>query len=166
MYGIWESNLPFYFLPSVNIFPEIIHLCDENNEPTQRAVKSPSGSILFHINPDSINQMLNFKQTQLLTPFSMKYLLDEGPKLSSFEIARITKTFMRAYWWAPNLVTFWAHLAKLSLLNPSFFITYALFFSMFMSFVRIRGDTRPWWLTRAHFRFFGHMLEQNHADMS
>ena len=63
MYGIWESNLPIYFLPSVNIFLEIIHLCAKNYEPSQRAVKSPSGSILFHITPDSINQMLNFKQT-------------------------------------------------------------------------------------------------------
>jgi len=96
MYGIWESNLAHYFLPSVNIFPEIIHLCAENYEPNQRAVKSPSRNILFHITPDSINHMLNFKQTQLLTPFSMKYLLDEGSKLSSSEIARITKTFMRA----------------------------------------------------------------------
>jgi len=96
MYGIWESNLPIYFLPSVNIFPEIIHLCAENHEPNQRAIKSPSGSILFHITPDSINQMLNFKQTQLLVPLSMKFLLDEGPKLSSSEIAQIAKVFMRA----------------------------------------------------------------------
>jgi len=96
MYGIWKSNLPFYFLPSVNIFPEIIHLCAENYDPTQRVIKSPSGSILFHITPDSINQMLNFKQTQLLVPFSMKFLLDEGPKLSTSELARIAKTFMKA----------------------------------------------------------------------
>ena len=27
MYGMWESNLPTYFLPSVNVFPEVIHLC-------------------------------------------------------------------------------------------------------------------------------------------
>lgn len=40
--------------------------------------------------------MVNFKQTQLLVPFSMKFLLDEGPKLSSSEISRISKTFMRA----------------------------------------------------------------------
>ena len=96
MYGIWESTFPVYFLPSVNIFLEIIHLCAKNYEPTQRAIKSPSRSILFHINVDSINQMLNFKQTQLLIPFSMKYLLDEGSKLSSSDIARISKTFMRA----------------------------------------------------------------------
>ena len=30
IYGIWESNLPTYFLPSVNVFPEVIHLCAEN----------------------------------------------------------------------------------------------------------------------------------------
>lgn len=65
VYGIWESNLPRYYLPSMNIFPEIIHLCCENYEPTNRAVKSPSGTTLFHITPDSINQMLNFKPTHL-----------------------------------------------------------------------------------------------------
>lgn len=85
-YGIWESNLPIYFLPSVNVFPEIIHLCCKNYQPTQRAVKTPLGTILFHITPDSINQMLNLKPTQLLFPLTMKFLLDEGPKLSSSEI--------------------------------------------------------------------------------
>ncbi len=55
LYGIWESNLPTYFLPSVNIFPEVIHLCAENYDQKLRAVKSPSGSILFYITPDSIN---------------------------------------------------------------------------------------------------------------
>ena len=75
-YGIWESNLPIYFLPSVNVFPEIIHLCCENYEPTQRVVKTPSKNILFHITLDSINQMLNFKPTQLLFPLTMKFLLD------------------------------------------------------------------------------------------
>ena len=75
-YGIWESNLPIYHLPSVNIFPEIIHLHCENYEPTKRVVKTPSGTTLFHITPDSINRMLNFKPTQLQFPFTMKFLLD------------------------------------------------------------------------------------------
>ena len=95
-YGIWESNLPIYFLPFVNVFHEIIHLSSENCETTQRAVKIPSGTILFHITPDSINQMLNFKPTQLLFPLSMKFLLDEGPKLFSSEISIISQVFMRA----------------------------------------------------------------------
>ena len=29
-HGIWESNLPYYCLPAVNVFPETIHLCAEN----------------------------------------------------------------------------------------------------------------------------------------
>ena len=28
--GLWESNLPRYLLPSVHIFPEIIHYCHDN----------------------------------------------------------------------------------------------------------------------------------------
>ena len=40
--------------------------------------------------------MLNFKQTHLLFPLSMKYLLDEGPKLSISEIACISKVVMKA----------------------------------------------------------------------
>lgn len=96
MYGIWESNLPHYFLPYVNIFPDIIHLCAMNYDPNQRVVKSPSGSILFYITPDSINYMLNFKQTWLLFPLSMKHLLEEASWLPSPKIERIAKTFMRA----------------------------------------------------------------------
>ena len=55
MYGIWESNLPTFLLPFVNVFHEVIHLCAENYDQKLRAVKSPSGSILFYITPDSIN---------------------------------------------------------------------------------------------------------------
>ena len=40
--------------------------------------------------------MLNFKPTQLQFPLTMKFLLDEGPKLSSSEITRIAQIFMRA----------------------------------------------------------------------
>ena len=86
LYGIWESNLPIYYLPSVNVFPDIIHLCCANYEPTQIAVMSPNGTVLFYITPDSINEMLHFKPNQPLAPLSMKYLLDQGCKLSSAEI--------------------------------------------------------------------------------
>lgn len=57
LYGIWESNLPIYYLPSVNVFPDIIRLCCANYEPTQRAVMSPNGIVLFYITPDSINEI-------------------------------------------------------------------------------------------------------------
>ena len=86
--------MPIYYLPSVNVFPYIIRLCCANYEPTQRAAMTPFGTVLFYITPDSINEMLHFKPSQPLTPLSMKYLLDQGSKLSTGEIGRIAKLFM------------------------------------------------------------------------
>ena len=94
IFGIWESNMPIYYLPSVNVFPDLIHQCCANYEPSQRAVMSPSGIVLFYITPQSINEMLHFKPTQSLTPLSMKQLIDQASKLSSAEISRIAKMFM------------------------------------------------------------------------
>lgn len=95
-YYIWESTLPQYFLPYVNIFPEIIHLCAANYEPSQRVVKSSSGSILFYTTPDSINQMLNFRTNHMLLPFSINSLLQETSWLLGTKMEMIAETFMRA----------------------------------------------------------------------
>ena len=35
IFGLWESNLPIYLLPSVHIFPKIIHYCHANYDPNQ-----------------------------------------------------------------------------------------------------------------------------------
>ena len=43
--GLWESNLPRYLIPSVLIFPEIIHCYHANYDPNQKAVLSPSQSV-------------------------------------------------------------------------------------------------------------------------
>jgi len=40
--------------------------------------------------------MLNFKQTELLLPFSMKHLLDEASWLPGTKVEGVAKTFMRA----------------------------------------------------------------------
>jgi len=58
IFGIWESHMPIYYLPSVNVFPNLIHQCCANYEPSQRAVMDPSGNILFHITTQSINEIL------------------------------------------------------------------------------------------------------------
>ena len=94
-FGIWKSNLPRYYLPSVNVFPDVIRQFCANYEPTERAVMSPTRTILFHITPDSINEMFHFKPSQPLAPLSMGHLVDEGSKLSTAEIDPIAKLFMR-----------------------------------------------------------------------
>ena len=73
--GLWESNLPMYFLSAVHVFPDIIHQCQANYEPNRRAVMSPSQTVLFPITAQSINEMLQFHSSQALTLISMGYLL-------------------------------------------------------------------------------------------
>ena len=41
--GIWDSFLPIFRLPQVNVFPDLIHQCAAYYDPTQRAVINPSG---------------------------------------------------------------------------------------------------------------------------
>lgn len=91
--GIWESNMPIYYLPQVNVFPYFIHQCCENYDPNQRAVLAPSGTVLFHITPQAINQMLNIEPIKPLAPLSMKLFLDQGAKLPNLEITRIAHLF-------------------------------------------------------------------------
>ena len=86
--------MPMYYLPLVNVFPDLIHQCCSNYDPSQRAVMGPAGKVLFYITPQSINEMLQFKPTQPLVPLSMKNLLDQASKLPSAEIDRIAKLFM------------------------------------------------------------------------
>ena len=77
IYGIWESNLPRYYLPSVSIFPDIIfHYC-ANYDPVTKAVLSPSQVVLFYITVDSIYEMLQFHLAQPLAPLSMGFLLEQ-----------------------------------------------------------------------------------------
>ena len=92
--GIWDSNLPIFNLPQVNVLPDLIHQCSANYDPCQRAVLSPSGSVLFHITPEAINQMLHFHTTKPLTPLSMMHLIDQGGKLSSAQIIKINQLFI------------------------------------------------------------------------
>jgi len=44
IYGVWESNLPRYYLPSFNIFLDIVCHCYANYDPVTKAVLSPSSS--------------------------------------------------------------------------------------------------------------------------
>ena len=71
--GIWDSHIPIYNLPQVNVLPDLIKQCMSSYDPFQRVVLSPSGSVLFHITPEAINEMLHFHTTKPLTPLSVSY---------------------------------------------------------------------------------------------
>lgn len=93
--GIWESNLPRYYLPSVNVFPDLIHHCCANYDPVSKAVMTPSQTLLFYITAESINEMLHFHPAQRLAPLSMGFLLEQSSQLTSAEITQIAKLFMK-----------------------------------------------------------------------
>lgn len=95
IYGIWESNLPKYYLPLVNVFPDIFRHCCANYDPVSKAVLTPSQTVLFYITTESINEMLQFHLVQPLAPLSMGFLLEQGSQLSSAETTRIAKLFMK-----------------------------------------------------------------------
>lgn len=92
--GLWESNLPKYFLPSVHVFPDLIHQCHANYDPNLRAVMSPSQTVLFPITTASTNEMLQFSPEQALTSLSMGYLLEKSSQFSQSELTRIYQMFM------------------------------------------------------------------------
>lgn len=80
--GIWDSNLPIYNLPQVNPLPDLIHKYQECYDPCQRVVLTPTGSVLFYITPETINEMLHFHTARPLTPLSMLDLVKKGTNLS------------------------------------------------------------------------------------
>ena len=80
--GLWESNILISFLPSVHVFPEIIHQCHANCDPNHRAVMSPNKTVLFPITVESVNDMLQFHSSQAPTPISIGHLLEKSIKMS------------------------------------------------------------------------------------
>jgi len=97
VFGIWESNLRKYFIPSIHVFLDIIHQCCANYDPVRRAVmchsetrRSPSETVIFYITAKSINEMIHFHPTEPPARLSMGLLLDQASKLST----QVVKMFM------------------------------------------------------------------------
>ena len=93
--GLWESILPKYQFLEVHIFPEIVHYCHTNYNPSQREVMYPSLDELFTITTKSINAMLQLQHEQNLTPLSIGNLLNQFPNLITGKIAEMFQTFIR-----------------------------------------------------------------------
>lgn len=55
---------------------------------------SPDQTILFTITIESINEMLQLKPDQNITPLSTRDLLDRFPKIPLFKIAQLFQNFI------------------------------------------------------------------------
>ena len=95
IFGLWESNLPMYFLLSVHVFLDIIHQCCASYDPVHRAGLSPSQIVPFSITAKSINEMIHFHSTEPLSRLSMGFLLEKASQLPNSEITRIAQMFMK-----------------------------------------------------------------------
>jgi len=84
-----------YFIPSVHVFPDIIHQCYANYDPVNRAIMSPSQTVLFHITAESINEMVHFHSTEPLARLSMGYMLEKARQLSNAKITQVAQMFMK-----------------------------------------------------------------------
>jgi len=76
-------------LPSMLIFPDIIHQCHANYNPTLRAIMSPNKTIIFTISANWINEMLQFHPNQDLTPISSRELLEKSSKMSQSKLIHL-----------------------------------------------------------------------------
>ena len=55
---LWESNLSLYISPHTHSTPNFVRKCHASYFPTQRAILTPTGEILFTITPQAIDQMI------------------------------------------------------------------------------------------------------------
>lgn len=78
---LWESQLPHYIFPQIHRAPEFVRKCHESYDPNQRAIMSPIREILYPINADSIEKMLQAPATTPTHPFSHETLIEAYNKL-------------------------------------------------------------------------------------
>jgi hypothetical protein len=86
---LWESNFPLYMFPQTYPFPEFVLKFQANYLPSQRSIASPSGEILFTVNPKIVDQMLQIPQSDSTTSFSVEALNELYPKLTFPQRAQI-----------------------------------------------------------------------------
>ena len=79
IYGIWESNLPRYYLPSVNIFPDIIRHYYANYDLLSKAVMTPSQNVLFYILLSLSMKCCTSFQLSLLLLIPWDFCLSKAP---------------------------------------------------------------------------------------
>jgi hypothetical protein len=93
--GLWESNLPLYMFPQTYLFPKFILKYQASYLPSQRAIASRNGEIMFTITPETINQMLQIPQNKSTTPFFVESINELYQKLTFSQRAQFFEIFLR-----------------------------------------------------------------------
>lgn len=86
----------------MHIFPEIVHYCHINYDPIQKAVRTPDHVVLFISIVESINELLQLQPSQILTPLSIRDMLNRYPGLTSTKLAQCFETFITEEQYTPK----------------------------------------------------------------
>ena len=91
---LWESNFPHNIFPCTPNTPEFVRKCHACYLPSQRAIITPTGEILFTITPQAIDQMMQAPTAENATPFSHEALVELYQKLDFSKRAKTLECFL------------------------------------------------------------------------
>ena len=86
--------MPHYIFPHTHSTPELIRKCHACYLPSQRAIISPTGEILFTITPQDIDQIMQALTIENATPFSHEALIELYQKLDFEKRAKNLELFL------------------------------------------------------------------------
>ena len=76
---MWDSNLPKYIVPLTHSVPDFVKLCQSYYLPDQRCIVNKDRDVIFYINAESINSMLQ---------------LNPDPNAASLSIEDLTQLYL------------------------------------------------------------------------
>lgn len=91
---LWDSNLPKYAFPHTYQFRNLIRLCQINYFPNETSIFTPTQEIIFTMNAQSINQMLQIQPKLEGVPLSIETLIEFYLKLDFPKRSQIFQTFL------------------------------------------------------------------------
>lgn len=71
---IWDSNFPKYIVPLIHSAPDFVRLCQSYYLPDQRCIVNKDREVIFYINAESINSMLQLNHDPNTTTLSIEDL--------------------------------------------------------------------------------------------
>ena len=92
--SLWETQLPLYIFPKTHSCPKFIRKCLSCYDINQRTIVTPTGEILFSINAQSIQQMMQAPTPEWAVPFSYEALKECYQKLDPASRAKSLKLSM------------------------------------------------------------------------
>ena len=90
---VWDSNLPKYIVPLTHLAPDSVRLCQSYYLPDQRCIVNKDREVIFYINAESINSMLQLNPDPNAASLSIENLSQLYLELDFTSKFKIFQTF-------------------------------------------------------------------------